>query len=74
MIQRARQILKELEQGAPKADRVVSPVPADGQVSMLDMAGNAVRQKLESLNVETMTPIEAMNALFALKQLLETGT
>ena len=74
VIQRARQILKELEQGAPKPDRAVSSAPADGQVSMLDMAGDAVRQKLESLSVETMTPIEAMNALFALKQLLETGT
>ena len=75
VIQRARQLLRELESGAPQPTE--GPAPAgmgSGQVSMLDMAGDAIRRKLESITVETMTPIEAMNALFELKRMLEQGS
>ena len=34
------------------------------------MANDALRAKLENLAVETMTPIEAMNALYELKKML----
>ena len=67
VIRRARELLHDLENGAPV--RTVT-VAADDQVSILSMENDALRKKLESLSVETMTPIEAMNALFELKKMI----
>ena len=44
--------------------------PEADQVSMLDMSGQAVCRELQKVAVETLTPIEAMNLLFRLKQML----
>ena len=70
VISRARAILAELEaqDGAPKAKPAV--VEQDDQMSMLDLRSNQVAAALESLSVETLTPIEAMNELYKLKQML----
>ena len=43
----------------------------EDQVSMMDMTAQNVRMALEALNVETMTPIEAMNELYKLKLMLK---
>ena len=43
---------------------------ADDQISMLDMHDGELRRALEAVTVETLTPIEAMNVLYKLKQLL----
>ncbi len=70
VVTRARQILNELEtqEGAPV--RRVQDEEPDDQMSMLDLGAQQVRQALESINVETLTPIEAMNELYKLKKLL----
>ena len=67
VIRRARELLHDLENGAPV--RTVT-VAADDQVSIASMENDALRKKLEALSVETMTPIEAMNALFELKKMI----
>ncbi|MEG2404825.1 MAG: DNA mismatch repair protein MutS, partial [Oscillospiraceae bacterium] len=66
---RARQVLKVLEANAPNADRVTqldfdnfekfteTPVPGE----LVD--------KLNAIDVETLTPIEALNFLYELKKL-----
>ena len=73
VITRAREILRELESGDPR--RAPEPKPADtefeDQISMLDMTAQNIRQALEEMNVETMTPIEAMNELYKLKLMLK---
>ena len=70
VITRARQILQELESGghapAPKASR---QEPED-QISMMDLTGQQVSQALAAINIETLTPIEAMNELYKLKKML----
>ena len=38
---------------------------------MLDLRAQQVASALESLNVETLTPIEAMNELYKLKKMLD---
>ena len=68
VITRGREILKELESGAPV--KIVQRTEQDDQVSMLDMASDEIRRRLEAVCVETLTPIEAMNLLYELKQLL----
>ena len=45
-------------------------VAASDQLSITSMENDALRRKLESISVETLTPIEAMNALYELKQML----
>ena len=69
VITRAREILKELESGAPETAKPPAG-PVSDQVSMLDMQSDELRRALEAVTVETLTPIEAMNVLYQLKQLL----
>ena len=70
VVARARQILSLLEtEGAPTPSHVVSQEP-DPQMSMMDMRATQVCDALEKINVETLTPIEAMNELYKLKKML----
>jgi DNA mismatch repair protein MutS len=70
VINRARQILEELEstEGRPVHTPTQQP---DDQISMLDLTGQQVADALRGINVETLTPIEAMNELYKLKKLLD---
>ncbi len=68
VVNRAREILQELEAGSPQIQTV--PAQADDQISMLDLHAQQVCDALEKLSVETMTPIEAMNELYKLKRML----
>ena len=69
VITRAREILKDLESGAPERAKPAA-APVSDQVSMLDMQSDELRRALEAITVETLTPIEALNQLYQLKQLL----
>ena len=69
VITRARALLRELESGAaPSAPKAAAAQPE--QVSMLDLHTDELRAALEAVNVETLTPIEAMNVLYRLRQML----
>ena len=70
VISRAREILQELESeaGVVRAAPVVQEM--DDQISMMDLSSQQIRAALESLTVETLTPIEAMNELYKLKKML----
>ena len=70
VINRARQILQELESESGKQPVVVAAAPADEQISMLDLRSQQIADALSGLQVETLTPIEAMNELYKLKQML----
>ena len=70
LIARARQILGELEAGAPQAAPGARTQEDQPQLSLLDLRSDELRQALEEMNVETMTPIEALNALYRLRQML----
>ena len=70
VVNRARQILSLLEtEGAPEPTHVVRQ-DTDPQLSMLDLRSQQVCDALEKINVETLTPIEAMNELYKLKKML----
>ncbi len=69
VVTRARAILQSLQEGQPIQKKVVVREETD-QLSMLDMGSEEIRQRLESITVETLTPIEAMNILYELKQML----
>ncbi len=70
VIKRAKAVLADLEATAPRAE--VREVKEDDvpQISLEALSGDAVADKLRSMQVETMTPIEALNALYELKKML----
>ena len=71
MVDRAREILEELEgQGPAVPVSAARAAQDDGPVSLGDMAGAAVLDELRGVAVETLTPIEALNLLYQLKQKL----
>ena len=70
VVARAREILAELEAQGRAAPAPGAAPPEEGQVSLGDMAGAAVLERLRSACVETLTPIEAMNLLYQLKSQL----
>ena len=69
VITRAREILAELEQGGPQTAPAPQKEPPD-QVSMLDLTAQQVCDALQKIQVETLTPIEAMNQLYQLRKML----
>ena len=71
VITRAREILAELESDTPPTPGVKSPKQEDDQVSMLDLTAQQVADTLRTINVETLTPIEAMNQLYKLRKMLD---
>ena len=73
VVARAREILEQLEtEGAPAPTHVVKPQEeAVPQISMEDLQCLQVGDALKKINVETLTPIEAMNELYRLKKMLD---
>ena len=69
VVSRARAILKELEAGGGTAPVTVRE--ETDQMSMMDMDAVSIREKLAAISVETLTPIEAMNVLYQLKQMIQ---
>ena len=70
VINRAREILAELEADIGKPAAPAAAPQPDDQISWLDMQGQQVIAALEGITVETLTPIEAMNELYKLKKML----
>ena len=71
VLRRASQILKDLEATAPKIEvREIAEQPEE-QISMMSMQSDEVADKLRTVNVNTMTPIEALNLVFELQKMVE---
>ena len=75
IIKREKEILKELTSGKTDDKETfanISPHSSedDMQLNLLDTASNAVTDKLKSVDVNTLTPIEAMNLLYELKNMI----
>lgn len=70
VIARARDILAELERGGGAAPVVSAAAPSD-QISFLDVGAGKVADRLRQLDMNLLTPIEAMNLLFELKRMCE---
>ena len=72
VLKRARRILSELEAGGAPAPAPAAPAKAaeEGQVSLLDMGAAKAADRLRQVDVNVLTPIEAMNLVYELKQML----
>lgn len=70
IIGRAKEILAELESG--RAETVVKKSNPDevAQLSLLGVAQSPVIDKIKNVDLNTLTPIEAMNLLYELKNMI----
>lgn len=74
IIKRARQVLSDLEEGravSPVKGKTAARIPDTDQISFGALAQSEVEAALRSIDVNTLTPIEALNQLFTLKGLLK---
>jgi DNA mismatch repair protein MutS len=67
VIKRAKTVLTELEQGRGAVKTTHAPAP-DDQISLLDMSSGEIAQRLKQTDLNTLTPLEALNLLFELKK------
>ena len=74
IIERAKEILDELSAAQPAereaADRRFDEAEAS-QLSLMPQSSGRIEEKLRAVDVNTLTPIEAMNLLYELKQLVD---
>ncbi len=73
VISRAKVILKELEQGK-KTKRPKEPkrdVLETQQMTLLPAVGSQLEEYIRSIDVNTLTPVEALNKLYELKNMCE---
>ena len=71
IITRAKDILSELESGKGEENNEKKRSDSDmGQLSLISAAQSPVTEKLEGVDLNTLTPIEAMNLLYELKNMI----
>lgn len=70
IINRAKEILKELESGQGETKIIEKNTSDDMQLSLLSSASSPVIDKLNETDINTLTPIEALNLLYELKGML----
>lgn len=72
IIERAKEILKELNEAAPAERPVKATVePESAQLSLMPSSSSMLEEKLRLVDVNTLTPIEAMNILYELKNMVD---
>ncbi len=70
LVTRAREILKDLESGQTHEPALISKnVEDSGQLTFGSMPDNPVVQRLKQIDMDTYTPIEALNLLYELTEL-----
>ncbi len=67
VIAKAKEYLRELEagRGSPTASE---PSREAEQISLADVGGESVARRIRSLNLDGMTPFEALGLLYELKK------
>jgi len=71
VINRANSYLKEFECEKPRTAAPFSPETEEDQISISDMGSDEVKEELRALDLNTITPIEAMNLLYKLQKKVE---
>ena len=72
IIERAKEILRELSEAQPQPRTAHETIEEaeDLQLSLMPSASGRIEEKLNAVDVNTLTPIEALNILYELKNLL----
>lgn len=70
---RAKEILSDLESGKTKTDIINKPKKSAEdiqQLSLMPAVDSAIADKLKNIDINTLTPIEAINLLYELKNMI----
>ncbi|MEE3498554.1 MAG: DNA mismatch repair protein MutS [Ruminococcus bromii] len=70
IINRAKEILSELESGKSETKTEKSHESDDMQLSLISSAQTPIIDKINSVDINTLTPIEALNLLYELKKMI----
>ncbi len=73
VIKRAKEILAVVERSAKDltlSDKDMEPIDMDEQMTMEELAGEQIMQELRAIDVNTLSPYEAMTFLYDLKKRL----
>jgi DNA mismatch repair protein MutS len=73
VLKRAKEVLASIEGGAPaqpKIKKATQSIEPDIFADLYNSEANEVAQKLKKIDINTITPIEAMNIIFELKKSL----
>ncbi len=69
VVARAKEILHQIEAGEPEEHKKAASRPEeDGQLSLLAAADNELIRQLKAIDVNTLTPIEALQKLYELSR------
>jgi len=72
IIERAKDILRELNESAPeKRTSSSSELDEPAQLTLMPSSTGMMEQKLRAVDINTLTPIEAMNILYELKGMID---
>ena len=73
IIERAKEILSELNSAQPsRPERYDEPMEEQqAQLTLMPSSSGRIEEKLRAVDVNTLTPIEAMNLLYELKNLID---
>ncbi|MGB9812372.1 MAG: DNA mismatch repair protein MutS [Thermovenabulum sp.] len=72
LINRAKELLKTLEKGLPEKfyvnnNTLPETEKTDSQLDLMNIKNEAIIQKIKEIDINTMTPLEALNFLYKLK-------
>lgn len=80
VIDRAKEILKELEAAdiSKKTLRIRNRIPIEGQLDLFSISRNAkiadeIMEELKEVDIQTLTPIDALNFIYKLQQKIKKG-
>ena len=72
IIERAKAILRELNESTPQRENApVQVIEEPAQLSLMPPSSGVIEKKLRAVDINTLTPIEAMNVLYELKGLVD---
>ena len=68
VVTKAKGYLKSLETEKPVSAPAAQAAPAEDQVTLMDVGGSEIARELLALDLNTLTPIEALNTLYQLQK------
>ena len=72
IIERAKAILRELNESTPQRENIPARIEEEpAQLSLMPPSSGVIEKKLRAVDINTLTPIEAMNVLYELKGLVD---
>ena len=68
VVTKAKGYLKSLETEKPASAPAAQTAPETDQVTLMDVGGSEIARELSALDLNTLTPIEALNTLYQLQK------